>query len=381
MFESRLWSKKWKVAVQNKWLMCLLVLLLVSLNIWVFSKISFLFYPILILFETILLSMLLTVVFFYLLNPIVDFLEKYRFKRAYSILVLYLLIAAIITLVVVAVLPLLKLQIVNLMQQFPNYSREVQNGFEAILGSKYLNPLQESFGFDSASLMESVSLYTSNLLNNTVASLGGFVSVITETVLSIVVVPFILFYLLKDRQKFVTFILGLMPPRLRRRSFGIMVEMNHQISSYIRGQIIVSGCIGLLLYIGYLIIGLDYALALALIAACTNIVPYLGPAIAMTPALVVATVTSPMMLLNMVVIWTIVQLIEAKFISPQIMGKAMQIHPITIIFVILTAGKMFGILGIILAVPGYAMVKVIAVHLFRWFKSRSGLYEDTSPIT
>ncbi|MCM3548959.1 putative integral inner membrane protein [Niallia circulans] len=381
MFESRLWSKKWKVAVQNKWLMCLLVLLLVSLNIWVFSKISFLFYPILILFETILLSMLLTVVFFYLLNPIVDFLEKYRFKRAYSILVLYLLIAAIITLVVVAVLPLLKLQIVNLMQQFPNYSREVQNGFEAILGSKYLNPLQESFGFDSASLMESVSLYTSNLLNNTVASLGGFVSVITETVLSIVVVPFILFYLLKDRQKFVTFILGLMPLRLRRRSFGIMVEMNHQISSYIRGQIIVSGCIGLLLYIGYLIIGLDYALALALIAACTNIVPYLGPAIAMTPALVVATVTSPMMLLNMVVIWTIVQLIEAKFISPQIMGKAMQIHPITIIFVILTAGKMFGILGIILAVPGYAMVKVIAVHLFRWFKSRSGLYEDTSPIT
>lgn len=153
-----------------------------------------------------------------------------------------------------------------------------------------------------------------------------------------------------------------------------MTEMNHQISSYIRGQIIVSFCIGCLLYLGYLIIGLEYSLVLAIIAACTAVVPYLGPAIAITPALIVAIVTSPVMLIKMIAVWTVVQLIEGKFISPQIMGKSLRIHPITIIFVILTAGKLFGIFGIILAVPGYAVLKVMAMHLFKWFELRSGLY-------
>ena len=97
--------------------------------------------------------------------------------------------------------------------------------------------------------------------------------------------------------------------------------MNHRLSSYIRGQIIVSFCIGILLLIGYMIIGLDYALLLAIIAACTSVVPYLGPTIAITPAIVIALVTSPVMLLKLIIVWTVVQLIEGKFISPQVMGK------------------------------------------------------------
>ena len=174
------------------------------------------------------------------------------------------------------------------------------------------------------------------------------------------------------------YIVRFVPTDLRGRTKRVMSEMNDQISSYIRGQIIVSLCIGILLYIGYLIIGLDYSLVLAIIAACTAIVPYLGPAIAITPALVIALVTSPIMLLKMIVIWTIVQFVEGKFISPQIMGKTLKIHPITIIFVILTAGNLFGIVGIILAIPGYAVLKVIATHLFSWFKTKSGLYLDSS---
>ncbi|MNI37614.1 pheromone autoinducer 2 transporter [compost metagenome] len=152
--------------------------------------------------------------------------------------------------------------------------------------------------------------------------------------------------------------------------------MNGQISHYIRGQIIVSFCIGILMYIGFLIIGLDYSLVLAIIASCTSIVPYLGPAIAITPALIIATVTSPFMLLKLIIVWTVVQLVEGKFISPQIMGKSLQMHPITIIFVILTAGNLFGVIGIILAVPGYAVLKVIATHLFQWFEMRSHLYDS-----
>ncbi|WP_317971114.1 AI-2E family transporter [Paenibacillus sp. CCS19] len=353
----------------------LLILLMIGVNIFVISKITFVFHPLKILLETVFLPILLTGVAYYLLNPIVEFLEKRNIKRAYSILALYLLVAGIITLIVLAVIPLLKEQITGLIDQFPAFSREAQLRFEDLIGSEYFNQFQQATGFDAASMTDAFSSYATNILNNAWNSIGGFVGALTETVLSIIVVPFILFYLLKDRRKLAPYVLDFLPTKLRNRSFTVMLEMNHQISSYIRGQILDSLCVGVLLYIGYLIIGLDYSLVLAVTAACTSVVPYLGPAIAIAPALVVAMVTSPIMLLKMVVVWTLIQLFEGKLITPQIMGKAMRIHPITIIFVILTAGKLFGIVGIILAVPGYAILKVIVTHLFRWFKSYSGLYE------
>ncbi|REE91625.1 putative PurR-regulated permease PerM [Paenibacillus taihuensis] len=378
MSGSRLWTERLKFMLMNQRLLSfLIVLLLIGLNIMILGKISFVFHPFKVLLETIFLPLILTGVAFYLLNPIVEALEKYRIKRAYSILILYLLVAGILTLIIITVIPLLKEQIISLIDSFPYFSSEAQLQFEQLIGSKYFNQIQQTLGFDSSSLTSAISDYASGFMNNAWTSIGGLVSKVTETVLTIIVVPLILFYLLKDRRELTPYILSFLPTRLRDRSYAVMLEMNHQISSYIRGQIIDSCCVGLLLYIGYLIIGLDYSLVLAVIASCTSVVPYLGPAIAIFPALIVAMVTSPMMLLKMVIVWTVVQVVEGKVFTPQIMGKTMHIHPITIIFVILTAGKMFGILGIILAVPGYAILKVITTHLFRWFKAKSGLYEET----
>lgn len=373
---SRQLSERLKFMLMNQKLFSfLLILLMLGVNIYIISKITFIFHPLKILLETVFLPILLTGVAYYLLNPIVELLEKRRVKRVYSILALYLIVAGIITLIVTAVIPLLREQIMGLIDHFPDYIQEAQLRFEELIGSEYFNQFQQATGFDPATLTESFSTHATKYLNNAWSSIGGFVGALTETVLSIIVVPFILFYLLKDRRKLAPYVLGFLPTKLRNRSFTVMLEMNHQISSYIRGQILDSFCVGILLYIGYLIIGLDYSLVLAVTAACTSVVPYLGPAIAIAPALIVAMVTSPIMLLKMVVVWTVVQLFEGKLITPQIMGKAMRIHPITIIFVILTAGKLFGIPGIILAVPGYAILKVIVTHLFRWFKSYSGLYE------
>jgi len=377
MSGSRFWGERIRwMLVHQKFIVFLIVVLLIGLNIFVLNKISFVFHPLAIFLETVFLPFLLTGVAFYLLNPLVDYLERKKVRRVYSIIGLYLIIIGLLTLIIVTVIPLLRQQITSLVEQFPSFAQVVQQRFEELLGSDFFNQLQSTIGFDSSKVTDDFSTRASALLSNAWSGIGTFVGRITETVLAIITVPFILFYLLKDRKKLTPYVLELIPTRLRNRSFTVMLEMNQQISSYIRGQIIVSFCIGFLLYIGYLVIGLDYSLVLAVIAACTSIVPYLGPAIAITPALVVATVTSPVMLLKMVVVWTIVQLIEGKFISPQIMGKTMRIHPITIIFVILTAGNLFGIVGIILAVPGYAILKVIVTHLFQWFKKRTHLYES-----
>ncbi|MCY9517957.1 AI-2E family transporter [Paenibacillus apiarius] len=361
--------------LNNKFVLFLLIMLLIGLNIFVLTKISFVFDPLLILIKTVLLPVLLAGVLYYLLNPIVDYLEKKKVKRLFSILILYILILGIITIVVLAVIPVIRRQISDLIANFPVFSAQIQTLFTDLIGSDFINRFQQTINFDTSNLMNTISERVSTLLNSTWTGIGGFLGAVTETVLTLVTVPFILFYLLKDGKRLPHYILSFIPNSLRKQSDQVMTEMNHQISSYIRGQIIVSFCIGILLYIGYLIIGLEYSLILAVIAACTSIVPYLGPAIAITPALIVALVTSPVMLLKMIVVWTVVQLVEGKFISPQIMGKTLQIHPITIIFVILTAGNLFGLLGIVLAVPGYAVLKVIVTHLFNWFKERSHLYE------
>ncbi|MEO3944926.1 AI-2E family transporter [Gorillibacterium sp. CAU 1737] len=352
----------------------LLVLLLVGLVIWVYSKISFVFHPLNVLFKTLALPVILTGIAYYLLNPIVDFLERKRIKRVYSILGLYLIIAGLLVILFVNVIPFVAGQINGLIENIPRYSEQVQEKLNEELKNGYLNQINAWTGTDPIKLTQGWSGKITDFLQNTVSGLGSFINVLKDIVLALATLPFILFYLLRDGKKLPEHIVNFAPIKMRSHSLRIMSQMNNQISSYIRGQIIVSFCIGALLYVGYLIIGLKYSLTLALIAACTSIVPYLGPAIAITPALIVSMVTSPVMLVKMIVVWTVVQLVEGKFISPQIMGKSLHIHPITIIFVILTAGNLFGFVGIVLAVPGYAVLKVIATNAFSWFRDHSGWY-------
>ncbi|WP_338553754.1 AI-2E family transporter [Paenibacillus sp. KS-LC4] len=360
--------------LNNKFVIFLIVLLLVSLNIFVMSKISYVFTPLTVLFKTVLLPIILAGVAYYLLNPIVDYLETKKAPRIYSIFVIFAVILGLLTILLTVVIPIVSTQVVSLVENLPGYADQLRTKFDELMHSGDLREIGRWLNINPSDLSGNITKRGTELLNGVWQSVGSFVGALKDVVLAVITLPFILFYLLKDGKKLPNYIAAILPTNMRVHTKRIMGEMNGQISSYIRGQIIVSFCIGLLLYIGYLIIGLEYSLVLALIAACTAIIPYLGPAIAITPALIVAMVTSPVMLLKMIVIWTIVQLIEGKFISPQIMGKSMKIHPITIIFVILTAGNLFGVAGIILAVPGYAVLKVIATNFFHWLQARSPLY-------
>ncbi|MDT3426883.1 putative PurR-regulated permease PerM [Paenibacillus forsythiae] len=372
----QIWPERFrKFFLNNKLVVFLLVLLLIGLNVLIFARIPFIFRPLSVLLHTVALPLILSGVAYYLLNPLVDRLERRsRIRRAYGIAILYLLIIGVITVILLTVIPIIRGQLMDLIDNFPRYSDQIQQEVSDLTGSRLFDELQQNMGADVSSLTTRVSEWLTGFLHNALNGVGSFVGTLTEIILGIVTTPFILFYMLRDGKRFPDYILHLVPTALKPQTRMVMSEMNQQISSYIRGQIIVSCCIGALLYIGYLIIGLKYSLVLAIVAACTAVVPYLGPAIAITPALVVALVTSPLMLLKMIVVWTAVQLIEGKFISPQIMGKSLKIHPITIIFVIVFAGKMFGVVGIILAVPGYAVLKVVVTHIYQWFRFRSGLY-------
>ncbi|GGF75880.1 UPF0118 membrane protein YubA [Paenibacillus albidus] len=373
----QVWPEKFrKFFLNNKFVVFLLVLMLIGVNVLIFSKLPFLFKPFSVLLHTVAAPLLLSGIAYYLLNPLVDRLERRsKVKRTYGIVILFLLIAGIITLILLTVIPMIRSQLLELIDNFPEYSDQIQAQFIDLTGSKLFGQIQQNVGMDFTEITSRVTTWATSFLNNALNGVGNVVGAITEIILALVTTPFILFYLLRDGKKLPDFIVKFIPDSLQPQTRMVMSEMNSKVASYIRGQIIVSCCIGALLYVGYLIIGLQYSLVLAIAAACTAVVPYLGPAIAITPALIVALVTSPFMLVKMIIVWTAVQLIEGKFISPQIMGKSLKVHPITIIFVILFAGKMFGVVGIILAVPGYAVFKVVVTHLFQWFQFRSGLYK------
>ncbi|MBF2392542.1 AI-2E family transporter [Listeria marthii] len=365
-----------KFFIENKFVLGLLIFLLVALDIYVLTKISFIFDPLMVILKTVAAPIILAGISYYLFNPIIDWLEKHKWKRGWAIALLYLVIIGLIILLFSFVIPAVKDQIVSLFKSFPGYWDQITQKFDEFSRSSLFDQIKDKLNTNMSDIMKTVSTKGTSVINSAISSIGSIVGTVTEVILAIVTTPLVLFYLLKDGKKLPDFLLKMLPVNGRAHTRQVLGEANHQISSYIRGQIIVSLCIGILLFIGYLIIGLPYALTLAIIAACTSIVPYLGPAIAITPAIIIAIVTSPWLLIKLIIVWCVVQLLEGKFISPQVMGKTLKVHPITILFVILVAGNLFGILGVIFAVPGYAVLKVIVTHVFIWFKRVSGLYGE-----
>ncbi|ENU0303473.1 AI-2E family transporter [Listeria innocua] len=362
--------------IENKFVLGLLIFLLVGLDIYVLTKIAFIFDPLMVILKTVAAPIILAGISYYLFNPIIDWLEKKKWKRGWAIALLYLVIIGLIILLFSFVIPAVKDQIVSLFKSFPGYWDQITQKFDEFSRSSLFDQIKDKLSTNMSDIMKTLSTKGTSVINSAITSIGSIVGTVTEVVLAIVTTPLVLFYLLKDGKKLPDFLLKMLPVNGRAHTRQVLGEANHQISSYIRGQIIVSLCIGILLFIGYLIIGLPYALTLAIIAACTSIVPYLGPAIAITPAIIIAIVTSPWLLIKLIIVWCVVQLLEGKFISPQVMGKTLKVHPITILFVILVAGNLFGILGVIFAVPGYAVLKVVVTHVFIWFKRVSGLYGE-----
>lgn len=362
--------------IDNKFVLGLLIFLLVALDIYVLTKIAFIFDPLMVILKTVAAPIILAGISYYLFNPVIDWLEKNKWKRGWAIALLYLVIIGLIILLFSFVIPAVKDQIISLFKTFPGYWDQITQKFNEFSQSSLFDQLKDRLSTNMSEIMKTISEKGTSVLNGAISSIGSIVGTVTEVVLAIVTTPLVLFYLLKDGKKLPDFLLKMLPVNGRAHTRQVLVEANHQISSYIRGQIIVSLCIGILLFIGYLIIGLPYALTLAIIAACTSIVPYLGPAIAITPAIIIAIVTSPWLLVKLIIVWCVVQLLEGKFISPQVMGKTLKVHPITILFVILIAGNLFGVMGVIFAVPGYAVLKVIVTHVFIWFKRVSGLYGE-----
>ncbi|HEH5608613.1 TPA: AI-2E family transporter [Staphylococcus aureus] len=363
-------SRYMKFVGGNDLVFSLIALVLLGIVIFIFEKVSYVFDPFIIVFKTIAAPIIVSLILFYLFSPIVNMMERYRIPRVAGISIIYLAVVGVITLIVNLLIPIIGSQVDSLVKNSQQYLEKLINSIDKIANNTFFSSYYSQINDWLNSLPKKIPSMLSEFTDGFGSKIATFAETIANIGVVIVTTPFVLFFMLKDGHHFKEFSTNIMPPKFRKDFHDLLEKMSVQVGSYIQGQIIVSFCIGILLFIGYSVIGLKYSLVLASIAAVTSVVPYLGPTIAISPAIVIAAITSPWMLLKLAVVWTLVQFVEGHFISPNIMGKTLKIHPLTIIFILLCAGKLLGIVGVILGIPGYAILKVLVTHLFQLFKRR-----------
>ncbi len=354
----------------TKWFRIGYAIIILLLIIYLATLVDFIFVPFFTIIKAIFPPLIIGGVFYYLCRPLVNLLDS-KMPRTLAIFIVLLMIVGLMTLAVLFVGPILQDQVQKLIDNAPEMGKELQGIIENLQQNEWILNLQNNGSFSMDEMTNYVSENIYALLSAIGANLLNIVLFLTSIIIILVIVPFVLFYLLKDGRSISRGILTYIPTKHREEGENILRDMDKAISSYVQGQIFVSFCVGVLAYIAYLIIGLEYSLLLAIVAMVTNIIPVIGPFIGTFPAVIVGFMHSPLTALWVVLAIIIVQQIESNLISPQVMGKQLDVHPLTIILLLLAASQIAGLIGLILAVPTYAILKVFAKHTYRLIKLRN----------
>ncbi|RYL99229.1 AI-2E family transporter [Sporolactobacillus sp. THM7-7] len=354
-----------------------LELLALSLLIFVLTKISFIFIPIVTLITTLFFPILVAGFLFFLLSPFLNLFQRAKIPKTLGIFAIYIILAGLIVLFGTYVGPPLGNQIKSLFSHLPDYvesGRALIEQLAATRGFKWLVH-QDYYSIDQMqqNLLNMIQNYGEGATNG----LQTFLNVIVNVTLTVVTVPFILFYMLKDGDRLPEAITRFFPHQYHKEVKNILSDLSTTLSSYIHGLIIVASFVGISSSIGFSLIGLPFSLLLGLVVGVTNIIPYIGPILGATPAIIVALMDSPVKALLVLMVIVIVQQLDGHLISPVVMGKRLNTHPLTIIVLLLVSGRWLGPIGMILAVPTYAMAKTFILHLIRLIRLRRKSKDDT----
>ena len=367
------WFFKW--FLDNKAITVFLVTLLLGLNIFILSKISFLFFPVIDFLSVVMLPVILSGLLFYLLNPLVDLMEKYKINRVLAISIIFIIIAILLIIGLAVAIPNLQRQVVIFAQNVPSYLEDADRVINDLVTKRLPDDFRPQLEQVLANFSTQATAWASNISSKAVNWVSALISGTSQVIVALIIMPFMLFYLLRDGKGLRDYITQFLPNKLREPVGKVLSEVNQQLSNYVRGQITVAVIVAIMFIILFKIIGLRYAVTLGITAGFLNLVPYLGSFLAMIPALVLGLIAGPVMLLKVIIVFIVEQTIEGRFVSPLILGSQLNIHPITILFVLLTSGSMFGIWGVLLGIPIYASAKVVISAIFDWYKEISGLYE------
>ncbi|MHA8110045.1 AI-2E family transporter [Lactobacillaceae bacterium Melli_B4] len=352
---------------RSKVLFWSLEILIVVAIVYLCNKISFLFTPIGIFISTVFVPILVAGALFYMLNPIVELLMKvhykhFRLNRTASVAIIFIAFLGILIYIGASFIPRIFTQVTNLFNHLPDVAASTEDTIEKVTNHGWMQNVDITDYINQ--FQTYLTNYTQNVLSSITTSLGNIISMATSVAIVIITVPVILFYMLKDGHKLMPTIEKLIPKRHQKQTVVLLSRMNETIARYIGGQMIECLFVGIFTSLGYVLIGQKYALVLGVFAGVCNIIPYVGPYIGILPSLLVAFSADIKQVIYVVIVVLIVQQLDGNLVYPNVIGKSLQIHPLTIIVILLAAGNISGLVGMILAIPLYAVVKVVVQYIY-----------------
>lgn len=305
----------------------------------------------------------------YLGDPMVDTLEK-RMPRTLAVTIVFLVTFLIVLLIFLVAIPVLETQLKLLFQRLPSYIDSAMNVIQPYMRQDLsvdmsvlqLDRLKTIIGshWDEAG----------GMIRSMVGAISNSGMVLVAWVGNIALTPVIAFYMMRDWDRFITYIHDLLPRAIEPTVTRLAIESDEMLGSFLRGQLSVMLALSALYSLGLSLVGLDFAFLIGLVAGLLSFVPYLGLIIGMMIAgiAVMLQTGSPVDLGLVVLVFVVAQMIEAMLLTPMLVGEKIGLHPVTVIFSVLAGGQLFGFFGVLLALPVAAVIAVIMRHLHQSYK-------------
>ena len=298
----------------------------------------------------------------WLLNPMVNRLTNKGMRRWLAVAVVYLCVAIAIYLFCLLVIPSLVSQMNEFAKQIPDYITKATNWI-----NNFFNKLNKTSGINMDGIKENFMNYLNGLGNNVGNDLPNhLISIIQSTVSGVgrFLVGYIIgFYLSFNFNNVNKLIMNVIPKRFKDDFSKLIGSISEVLYKFVNGTILLSLLLFVCSYIGFLLIGLNAPVLFALFCAVTNIIPYIGPYIGAVPAIAVGFSQSPLTGVLVAVFIIVTQTIDGNILNPIVIGKKMDLHPVTIIISLLIFEHFFGIMGMVVATPIVAVLKIIYLFL------------------
>jgi predicted PurR-regulated permease PerM len=314
----------------------------------------------------------------YIIHPALTWLESKKIPRQYGVLIITFVLLLFIILSIVSAVPTLIDEFQNISKNFPVYLAKAKGQLQPLFAAikKYLPQNQNVEPNLSSPIGIVSSLASPDALNSLFA--GMFATLLsgyslTLTIVNLLLLPFIVYYISVDLELFHSTILGMFPRSTQPRVKSFFLEINQYVSAFVRGQLIVCSVLFVLYAIGLGFLGVELWFLLAVITGFGNLIPYVGflTGIVLSSIMSLVTFGDFSHLIQVIVLYAVVQSMEGLLITPKIIGTSVGFSPLIIIIAIFIGGQAFGLLGIFLAVPGAAIIRVAGKHLHHWVLEKS----------
>ncbi|MFH1715249.1 MAG: AI-2E family transporter [Elusimicrobiota bacterium] len=318
--------------------------------------------------KKILMPFIFSALFAYILNPIVSYIESFGIKRAFAVTLLYLIIIIMLIILINFIFPLLANEIINFKEHLPYYANQTKNYI--ILTKNYI--ISRPFLKQQGGLVlftEEIFPKFAQFLTANISKAPKHIFNILSTVSLMLLIPFISFFMLINGKKFIKTVFNTIPSKYVETSLSLICEIDVVIGKYIRGQLLDAASVGILSTIGLLILNVDHAPLLGTLAGIGNLIPYLGPIVGGVPAAIITLFKTKSLfaVIKVVLMFMTVQFVDNNFITPFVVGKTVELHPIAILFALLVGGQFFGPIGMLFAVPTLCIFKITISILFKHF--------------